>query len=58
MADVVAARIAAGEQEITDPSIYEPLGIDRRDFAKHVKKPEWQAWVAAMGLAPQPLKAT
>jgi hypothetical protein len=55
MAEIVAARIEAGEEGITNPSIYEPLGIDRRDFAKLVKKPEWQAWVAAMGLAPRRL---
>jgi hypothetical protein len=41
---------------IANRRIYEPLGIDRRDFAKLVKKPEWQDWVAAMGLAPRPLK--
>ncbi len=56
MAEVVAEKIAAGETEITNPSIYETLAIDRRDFAKLVKKPEWQDWIAAIGLAPQPLK--
>ena len=56
MAELVTARLGAGDHEISNPSIYEPLGIDRRDFAKLVKKSEWQEWVAALGLAPRPLR--
>jgi hypothetical protein len=52
LADLVAGRLAAGEREITNPSLYESLGIARQDFAKLVKRPEWQQWVAAVGLLP------
>ena len=56
MAEHVSARLAEGATEISNPSIYEALGIDRTDFAKLVRKPEWQAFVAALGWQPQALK--
>lgn len=56
LSEIVAARLAAGEREMTNPSLYDALGMSRQNFAKIVKGPEWQDWVTAMGLHPQPLK--
>ena len=56
LSDIVSRRLGAGEREMTNPSLCVELEMERHDFAKLVKKPEWQAWVAAMGLNPEPLK--
>jgi len=52
LADIVARRLEAGDAEMPNPSLYAELGMARQDFAALVKKPEWGAWVAAMGLNP------
>jgi len=56
LADRVMKLRENGLTEIPNSLIYESLGIDRMAFAKLVKKPEWQAWVAAMGFNPQRLR--
>ena len=56
LSDIVARRLEAGEREMTNPSLCAELGMERKNFAKLVKAPEWQAWVAAMGFNPGPLK--
>lgn len=31
------------------------MGIDRSNFGRLIKKPEWKAFIADLGLNPQPL---
>jgi hypothetical protein len=50
LSELIASRLAAGEREMTNPSLYETLGMSRQNFGKLVKRPEFQAWVATMGL--------
>jgi hypothetical protein len=56
LAVIVERRLAAGETEMTNLSLYEEMGMQRQNFSKLVRRPEWQAHVAALGLQPQPLK--
>lgn len=56
LSEIVARRLAEGAREIANPSLCAELEMARQDFAKLVKRPEWQAWIAAMGLNPKPLK--
>jgi len=56
LSDIVSRRLGAGEREMTNPSLALELGMTRQDFGALVKKLEWQAWVAALGLQPCPLK--
>jgi hypothetical protein len=56
LAGILARRLAAGEAEMTNESLYRELGVDKSNFAKLVKRPEWQAHIAALGLNPQRLR--
>ena len=56
LSEIVARRLADGEREMTNPSLYAELDVTCTNFGKLVKRPEWQAWTAAMGLNPEPLK--
>lgn len=56
LSDIVSRRLGAGEREMTNPSLALELGMERQNFGALVNKPEWKAWVAAMGLHPGPLK--
>ena len=56
LSEIVTRRLGEGEREIPNPTLAEELGMERQNFGALVKKPEWQAWVAAMGLQPAPLK--
>ena len=56
LSDIVSRRLGEGEREMSNPSLGNELGMTRQDFGALVRKPEWQAWVAAMGLNPRPLK--
>lgn len=56
LSEIVARRLAGGFEEMTNQSLYEEIGVTRQDFAKLVKRPEWQSWIAAMGLHPEQLK--
>jgi hypothetical protein len=56
LSEIVARRLAEGEREMTNPSLYAELGMAQTNFAKLVKKPEWKTWVAAMGFNPGPLR--
>jgi hypothetical protein len=56
LSEIVARRLAEGEREMTNPSLYAELRMAQPDFANLVKKPEWKTWVAAMGLKPGPLR--
>ncbi|MBV8853594.1 MAG: hypothetical protein JOY91_09345, partial [Sinobacteraceae bacterium] len=47
---IVAKRLDAGETEMTHPSLYRELGMAKSNFASLVKKPEWQAHIAARRL--------
>jgi hypothetical protein len=41
---------------MTNPSLYAEMGMRQQNYAALVRKPEWQAYVAAMGLRPQKLR--
>ena len=56
LAEIITRRVGSGDTELANPDLYGELGMDRRDFGKLVKKPEWQAWIAALGLKPELLK--
>jgi hypothetical protein len=56
LAEIVFRRLEAGETVLTNPSLYDELGMQRPNFAALIKKPEWQAYVAQLGLVPQRLK--
>jgi hypothetical protein len=55
LAAIIARRLAAGETEMTNPSLYAELGINRSNFGRLVRKPEWQAYIAHLGLRAQKL---
>lgn len=55
LSEIVARRLAEGEREMTNPSLYGELKMARQDFGALVKRPDWQAWIAAIGLNPGPL---
>jgi hypothetical protein len=48
-------RLKRGDSELSNPSLYKEMGIDRSNFGRLVKKPEWKAHIAQFGLIPQPL---
>lgn len=50
LATVVEQRLAAGETEMTDQSLYKALGVDRRNFSVLVRRPAWLAHSEALGL--------
>lgn len=56
LSEIVSRRLGEGEREMTNPSLCLELAMERKNFAKLVKLPEWQAWIAALGLNPGPLK--
>jgi hypothetical protein len=56
LAGIIERRLAAGETEMTNTSLYEKLQMSRKNFSDLVKKPEWQAYVVALGLQPQTLR--
>ena len=56
LSEVVTRRLNEGERELPNPTLAGELKMERQNFAALVKRPEWQAWVAAMGLQPAPLK--
>lgn len=49
LSQAVLQRHQAGDTEITDPSIYGPLGMGRADYGKLKRKEEWAAWLASLG---------
>jgi hypothetical protein len=55
LAEIVVRRLEAGETEMTNLSLYEELGMAKGNFGKLVTRPEWQAYVAQLGLNPQRL---
>jgi hypothetical protein len=56
LSDLVSVRLAAGEREMSNPTLCGAMGMHRTDFAKLVKRPEWGAYVAGLGLVPCRLK--
>ena len=52
---IVVKRLEANEQQMTNASLREELGMSERNFRALVKKPEWQARRAQLGLNPQQL---
>ena len=48
-------RLEAGERQMTNASLREEMGMSERNFRALVKKPEWQARIAQLGLNPQQL---
>jgi hypothetical protein len=56
LAGIIEMRLDAGETEMSNQSLYEELRMSKQQFGALVKKPEWQAHIAALGLQPQPLK--
>ena len=55
LSKIVARRLAAGETEMTNVSLYSELEMKKQGFGKLVARPVWQAWIAARGLNSQPL---
>ena len=55
LAELVNRRLAAGDTEISNQALWETLGMQRTYFQRLVKKPEWQAYIANLGLSPEPL---
>ena len=47
----VLARMAAGENQMEYPELGRELGMEAANFRDLVKKPEWHAWAASVGLA-------
>jgi hypothetical protein len=45
LAAIVMRRLKAGEKEMSNPSLYEETGIDRSNFGRLVKKPEWKTYI-------------
>ena len=56
LAEIVARELEAGETELKYPSLYKELGMQQQNFSALVKKPEWRAYIARIGLMPQRLK--
>ena len=56
LSEIVVQRLGEGDRELSNKSMATELGMLQPNFSALVKKPEWQAWVAAMGLKPEPLK--
>ena len=56
LSEIVARRMAEGVEEMTNQSLYEEIGMKRQNFGPLVKRPEWRAWVTAVGLHPERLK--
>jgi hypothetical protein len=52
---IIERRLAAGETEMTNPSLYDELKMAQPNFTRLVTRPEWQSYVAALGLRPQRL---
>jgi hypothetical protein len=38
---------------MTNPSLYEEMGMAQGHFSRLVTKPEWQSYVSSLGLRPQ-----
>ena len=55
LAKIVTRRRSAGETTMTNQSLYAEMGMDKRNFGALIKRPEWQAFVAGLGLRPQKL---
>lgn len=49
LAAAVQARQEAGEREITDGSLCGDLGMDRANYRKLSRKPEWSSWLSSAG---------
>ena len=56
LSGIVLARMAAGENEMVYPELGRDLDMEAKNFRDLVKKPEWQTWLASVGLAPCRLK--
>ena len=52
---IVVRRLEAGERQMTNASLREEMGMSGRNLRALVKKPEWQARIAQLGLNPQHL---
>jgi hypothetical protein len=52
---IVVRRLEAGERQMTNASLRDEMGMSERNFRALVKKPEWQARRAQLGLNPQQL---
>jgi hypothetical protein len=50
LGDLVLRRLAAGETELSNPSLYEALGMERTNFGKLVAKPRWREFLDTHGL--------
>lgn len=55
LGEIVARRLAPGEKEMSNTSLYEEMRMAQPNFAVLAKKPEWQAHIARLGLNPQKL---
>jgi hypothetical protein len=51
LATIVERRLAAGETELCNPSLYEEMGMEKANFRRLVKSEPWQAHMKNLGLA-------
>ena len=52
---IVVRRLEAGARQMTNASLREEMDMSERNFRALVKKPEWRARIAQLGLNPQQL---
>ena len=55
LGELVQKRLADGETELSNPSLYEALRMTKGYFGRLVTKPEWKAFIVQLGLSPQML---
>jgi hypothetical protein len=53
LADIILRRLAAGETELSNPSLYEALGMAKGNFGKLVVRAVWKAFLDTNDLRPE-----
>ncbi len=56
LAEIVERRLAAGETALSNPSLYDEMGMNRSNFVRLIRSPGWQDHMADLGLTQCPLK--
>jgi hypothetical protein len=56
LATIVERRLVAGEAELSWPSLYEELGMEKANFRRLVRSEAWQAHMKNLGLTQCRLK--
>ncbi len=56
LAEIVQRRLAAGETDLSNPSLYDEMGMNRSNFARLIRSPAWQDHMADLGLTQCTLK--